>query len=166
MTMIEHTISQLIRLPRHTVFAMLERPEVIPAWNPAIESARPISDGAVRKGSRFLLRRTDPRPAIEEVEVTEHEPDRRFALHGDFGPFVGILDYQLEETPEGTRLHHIAHLEPKGPLRLVAPLAAPRVRAAVAGNLDRLRHYLEATERARRTMGAAGPRRGPMASLP
>jgi uncharacterized protein YndB with AHSA1/START domain len=148
--MIDYTISQLIRLPRRTVFAMLERPEVIPAWNPAIESARPLTDGEVRKGSRFLLRRADPRPAIEEVQVTEHEPDQRFALQGDFGPFVGALDYQLEEVPEGTRLHHVAHLEPKGPIRLIAPLAAPRVRAAVAANLDRLRHVLEHTARARR----------------
>ncbi len=148
--MIDYRISQLIRLPRHTVFAMLERPEVIPAWNPAIESARPVSDGAVHKGSRFLLRRTDPRPAIEEVQVTEHEPDRRIALHGDFGPFVGDLDYQLEETAEGTRIHHAAHLEPKGPVRLISPLAAPRVRSAVASNLDRLRHYLETTMRTRR----------------
>ncbi len=148
--MIDHSISRLIRLPRRTVFAMLRRPEVIPAWNPAIESARPLSDGDVRKGSRFLLRRADPRPAIEEVQVTEHEPDRRFALHGDFGDFVGDLEFRLEETPEGTRLHHVAHVEPKGPVRLLTPLAAPRVRAAVADNLDRLQQYLEATMRARR----------------
>lgn len=164
--MIDYSISQLIRLPRRTVFAMLERPEVIPAWNPAIESAKPVTDGAVRKGSRFLLRRSDPRPAIDVVEVTEHEPDRHFALHGDFGPFVGDLDYQLEETAEGTRLHHVAHLQPKGPIRLIAPLAAPRVQAAVAGNLDRLRHHLESTARRRRMVPATGAPRRPMVSRP
>lgn len=159
--MIDHTISQVIRLPRHTVFALLERPEAIPAWNPAIESARPLTEGDVRKGSRFLLRRADPRPAIEEVRVTEHDPDRRFALQGDFGPFVGALDYQLEETPAGTRLRHVAHLEPKGPSRLIAPLAARRVRAAVADNLDRLRQVLEQTARARRMATHAAPRSHP-----
>jgi uncharacterized protein YndB with AHSA1/START domain len=159
--MIHHTISQLVRLPRHTVFSLLERPEAIPAWNPAIESAKPVGDGAVGKGSRFLLRRSDPRPAIEEVEVTEHDPDRRITLHGDFGHFAGALDYQLEETPEGTRIHHVAHLEPKGPIRLIAPLAAPRVRAAVAENLDRLRQVLESTARARRMASVAGPHGGP-----
>ena len=155
--MIDYTISQLIRLPRRAVFRMLERPEIIPAWNPAITSVRPITEGEVRTGSRFALRRTDPRPAIEEVQVIEHEPDRRFALRGDFGPFVGDLHYQLEETPEGTRLHHVAHLEPKGPARLIAPLAATRVRSAVADNLDRLREFLETSARTRRMATTAGP---------
>jgi hypothetical protein len=135
---------------------MLERPEMIPVWNPAIESVHPVTAGEVRNGSRFKLRRSDPRPAIEEIEVIEHEPDRRFALHGDFGPFVGDLYYQLEATPEGTRLHHEAHLEPKGPVRLIAPLAAARVRAAVSDNLDRLRELLETSARTRRMATVAG----------
>lgn len=145
--MIHYTITQLIREPRQAVFEMLAQPDTIPAWNPAIESARSVTDGDVRKGSRFKLRRTDPRPATEMVEVTAHDPDRRLELHGDFGPFVGSLDYRLESTTEGTRLIHSAHLEPKGPLRLIAPLARSRVRAAVAANLDRLRHHVEATHR-------------------
>lgn len=145
--MIDYTVTQLIRVPRPTVFKLLERPEAIPTWNPAIESARNVTDGDVRKGSRLKLRRTSPRPAIEEVEVTAYEPDRRFALHGDFGPFAGALDYRLEDTTEGTWLTHIAHLEPKGPLRFIAPLASSRVRASVAANLDRLRYHLEATAR-------------------
>jgi uncharacterized protein YndB with AHSA1/START domain len=147
--MIHYAISKLIRLPRQTVFEMLERPEAIPTWNPAIESARSVTDGEIRKGSRFLLKRTDPRPAIEEVEVTAHEADRRLALHGDFGPFAGALDYRLEDTGDGTLLTHTAHLEPKGPLRFIAPLASSRVRAAVAANLDRLHHHLVATNRKR-----------------
>jgi uncharacterized protein YndB with AHSA1/START domain len=162
--MIVHTIDRLIRLPRHTVFALLERPEAIPVWNPAIESARPLTDGNVRKGSRFLLRRADPRPAIEEAEVIEHEPNRRYALQGDFGPFVGALEYRLEEAPEGTRLHHVAYLEPKGPTRLITPLAARRVRAAVADDLDRLGRVLERTARARRMATQAIPPRHPSAA--
>jgi uncharacterized protein YndB with AHSA1/START domain len=146
--MIHYTISQLIRLPRREVFRMLERPEAIPVWNPAIESARPVTGGDIGQGSRFLLRRTSPQPAIEEVEVIQHEPGRRMVLHGDFGPFVGALDYLLEDAPEGTRVVHVAHLQPKGPLRFIAPLASSRVRAAVAANLDRLRRHLEQTGRA------------------
>jgi len=34
-------------------------------------------------------------------------------------------------------------LQASGPLRLVAPLAAPRVKAAVAANLDTLKQILE-----------------------
>jgi hypothetical protein len=134
---------------------MLERPETIPTWNPAIASAHSVTDGDIRKGSRFKLRRTDPRPVIEEMEVTAHEPDRRLALHGDFGPFVGALDYRLEDTVEGTRLTHTAHLEPKGPVRFIAPLASSRVRASVAANLDRLHHHLVMT--ARRGSWQEGP---------
>jgi hypothetical protein len=44
---------------------------------------------------------------------------------------------------DATRLTNAVDLEPSGLLRLVAPLAASRVRAAVAGNLDTLRQILE-----------------------
>ncbi len=145
--MIRYTISKLIRLRRQMIFEMLQRPEAIPTWNPAIESAGSVTGGKIRRGSRFQLRRTHPRPTIEEVEVTAHEPDRRLALHGDFGPFAGALDYRLEDTVEGTRLTHTAHLEPKGPLRFVAPLASSRERAAVAANLHRLHRRLETMDR-------------------
>ena len=64
---------------------------------------------------------------------------------GDIGPRSGTLDYQVEEVPEGTKLTNTANLSGRGPLRLLAPLAASRVRNAVAANLDKLCNLLESS---------------------
>ena len=39
------------------------------------------------------------------------------------------------------------NLKPSGPMRLVAPLAASRVKSAVAANLDTLKQILERDDR-------------------
>jgi Polyketide cyclase / dehydrase and lipid transport len=77
--------------------------------------------------------------------ITELVPERRMVLEGDVGPLSGTLSYQIEEVPEGTRLTNSADLSGRGPLRLLAPLAASRVRDAVAANLDKLRDLLESS---------------------
>ena len=77
--------------------------------------------------------------------ITELVPGRRMVLEGDIGPLSGTLDYQVEEVPEGTKLTNTADLSGRGPLRLLAPLAASRVRDAVAANLDKFRNLLESS---------------------
>jgi hypothetical protein len=66
-------------------------------------------------------------------------------LEGDIGPLSGTLSCQIEEVPEGTRLTNTADLSGRGPLRVLAPLAAGRVHDAVAANLDKLRDLLESS---------------------
>jgi hypothetical protein len=85
-------------------------------------------------------------------------------LQGDIGPLSGTLIYQIEEVPEGTTLTNTADLSGRGPLRLLAPLAASRVRQAVAANLDKLRSSVEViglgtvgVERAYAQLRSSGP---------
>ena len=75
--------------------------------------------------------------------ITKLVPERRMVLEGDVGPLSGTLIYQIEEVPEGTRLTNTADLSARGPLRVLAPLAASRVRHAMAANRDKLRDLLE-----------------------
>jgi hypothetical protein len=58
-------------------------------------------------------------------------------------PFHGEITYLLEPAGNATSLTNTMNLQPTGPLRLVASLAAPRVKSAVAANLDTLRQILE-----------------------
>ena len=137
--------SVTIRRPPGEVFAFLVDPANIPRWNYAIDSARQVSPGPLGVGTRIQQTRSDPRPTTEELVITELAPDRRMVLEGDLGPLSGTLSYQIEAVPEGTRLTNIADLSGRGPLRLLAPLAANRVRDAVAANLDKLRDLLESS---------------------
>jgi hypothetical protein len=83
---------------------------------------------------------------------TSHQPcpsngatPSRLEVHGDIGPFTATISYLLAPTDHGTRLTNVVDLESaSGPLRLAAPLAASKVKTAVAANLDTLKQLLEA----------------------
>lgn len=132
-----------IRRPSDEVFDYLATPENIPQWNHAIAESERFPAGPIGIRSRIRQRRTAPRPAEEELEVTELMPGRRLVLAGDIGPLHGTVSYELESTSDGTRLTNDADLDASGPFRLAAPLVAGRVRAAVAENLATLKEILE-----------------------
>ena len=132
-----------IRRSPDEVFDYLATPENIPHCNYAITESERFPVGPIRVGTRIRQRRTIPRPAEEELTVTELVPGNCFVLVGDLGPFHGTISYTLAPTPEGTQLTNAAELDASGPLRLAAPLVAGRVRAAVAENLAKLKGILE-----------------------
>lgn len=132
-----------IRRPPGEVFDYLATPENIPAWNVAISEAERSPAGPLGTRTRIRQQRTLPRPAEEELEVTELIPGRRLVLVGDVGPLHGTVSYVLEPSSGGTQLTNAAELEASGPLRLAAPLLTGRIRAAVADNLATLKGILE-----------------------
>ncbi|HEY8202443.1 MAG TPA: SRPBCC family protein [Actinomycetota bacterium] len=80
----------------------------------------------------------------EGFEVTGFEPISRLEIQGQIGPFRTRASYELTPVVGGTRLTNEVDLEPTSRvLRLVAPLAIPRVKAAVAQNLGKLKQVLE-----------------------
>jgi len=125
------------------VFGFLANFANLPLWNYAIDETRKIAGGPVGVGSRYKQTRTLPTRSEETFEVTEFEPNRRLSIRGALGPFHGEASYLLIPTGNGTALTNTMNLQPSGALRLVAPLAASRVKSAVAANLDTLRHLLE-----------------------
>jgi uncharacterized protein YndB with AHSA1/START domain len=132
-----------IRRSPAEVFSFLATPENIPTWNHAIVESRAEPRGPMRVGTLIEQRRTQPRPAREQLEVVELTDERLLVLEGDLGPLHGTISYRLEPIDIGTRLTNDADLAASGPLRLVAPLAEGRVRDSVAANLQALRRTLE-----------------------
>ena len=86
--------------------------------------------------------RSVPSRSEEDFEVTVHNPPRQLE-RGQLGPFPSRLSYALDAIPEGTRVTNTVELELRGPGRLLGPLAVPRVRDAVAANLQKLKELLE-----------------------
>jgi uncharacterized protein YndB with AHSA1/START domain len=142
MSTFENTVT--IQRPAEEVFAFLADFENIPTWNYAIDETRKISAGPVGVGTRYRQTRSVPSRSVEGFEVTVFEPARRLAMHGQIGPFRATISYELEARAGETRLVNSVQLEASQTvLRLAAPLATPRIKAAVARNLGELRLILE-----------------------
>jgi carbon monoxide dehydrogenase subunit G len=130
----------------HDVFEFVSDLENVPRWNYAIVETRMTSDGPVRVGTTYRQVRSLPSRSEETLQVTELEPDRRFAVQGGLGPFEGTLTYEFEEVSGNTRLTNKADLRARGIMKLAAPIVSGRVREAVAANLDTLKRLLEGKE--------------------
>jgi len=142
MATFENTVT--IRRAVEDVFAFLADFENIPTWNHAIVETKKTSPGPVGVGTTYRQLRSVPSRSEEGFQVTAFEPISHLEVHGDIGPFTATISYLLAPTDHGTRLTNVVDLESApGPLRLLAPLAASRVKTAVAANLDTLKHLLE-----------------------
>jgi hypothetical protein len=132
-----------IQRPAAEVFAFLADFENIPKWNYAIEETHKSSAGPVGVGTRYRQTRSVPSRSVEGFEVTVYEP-ARLGIQGQIGPFQAQISYELEAAAGATRLVNNVELDPSpAALRLIAPLAAPKIKAAVAQNLGQLKLVLE-----------------------
>lgn len=133
-----------IRRPVEDVFVLLADFENIPRWNYAIRQTKKISPGPVGVGTTYRQLRSLPSRSEEGFQVTVFEPTSRLEIHGDIGPFTATISYLLAPLGNGTRLTNSVDLQPTSrALRLLAPLAASRVKTAVAANLRTLKQLLE-----------------------
>ena len=132
MATFENTVA--IRRPVEDVFAFLADFENVPAWNYAIVETKKTSPGPVGVGTTYRQVRSVPSRSEEGFQVTVFEPPSRLEVHGDIGPFTATIGYLLAPADDGTRLTNVVDLESgSGVVRLLAPLAASRVKRAVAG---------------------------------
>jgi uncharacterized protein YndB with AHSA1/START domain len=136
----ENTVT--IRRPVDVVFDFVADFENTPRWN-YHRLNREIRGRTGSRGTRYRQVRSTPRRSEESLEVTEYEPNRLVAVQGTLGPFDAVMTYRFEPDGDSTRLTNTAHLTAHGALRFAAPLAAGRIRGAVAANLGKLKEFLE-----------------------
>jgi hypothetical protein len=141
MATFENTV--MIRRPIADVFAFLADFENIPKWNYAIVETHKVSQGPIGVGTIYQQVRSVPSRSEERFEITAHNPPRQLELQGQLGPFPSRLSYALDAIAEGTRVTNTVELELRGPGRLLGRVAVPRVRDAVAANLQKLKELLE-----------------------
>jgi hypothetical protein len=158
MASFENTV--IIRRPVEDVFAFLADFQNVPKWNYAIVETTKVSPGPVGVGTTYRQIRSVPSRSEESFEVTVFEPASQLEVQGQIGPFRARISYLLEPTGSDTRLRNAVDLGFSGLSSLVAPLAAARVKHAVAANLDTLKQLLEEASRG----VSDNPRRGARAS--
>ncbi|MGD2051973.1 MAG: SRPBCC family protein [Acidimicrobiia bacterium] len=152
--MIGFTETLDIERPVEDVYAYVSDLTHTPEWNGAITAAAKTSPGPVAIGTRYRLARSLPRHDTEMLEIVALQPPRRIEVQGALARLPARLSYELEPTEAGTRLVNRVELDPQGPLRLLGPIVAGRIRGGVAGNLAALKRILE---RGTRRQGTAQP---------
>jgi uncharacterized protein YndB with AHSA1/START domain len=141
------SLSMNISQPPKTVFAFLADAANMPRWYEAVEQVTLHPGTQVGKGSRFQLVRSLPGGrAVNVVEITEYEPDRRLTLESRSGPTPFRYAYTLDATDEGTALTldgHIGAEGLRGPAGHLGALATRFFARGMRQNLRTLKRLLE-----------------------
>ena len=86
------------------VFAFLAEVTNMTRWYEAVEQVALDPDSQIGKGARFQLIRSLPGgPAVNVVEITEFDPDRRLTLESRSGPTPYRYAYTLDTVEEGVK---------------------------------------------------------------
>jgi uncharacterized membrane protein len=134
----ENTIE--ISRPIEEVFRFIADFEHIPLWNYYVLSVRQLSDGRRGVGTVYhQVRKSD----AQDYQIVDFQPNHRVGvktLPGSRPALERVIT--LEETHTGSRITDVWELD-TGLNGLVERLGAGRIKAAVAGNLDKLKELLE-----------------------
>jgi uncharacterized protein YndB with AHSA1/START domain len=138
-------ISTTIKRPVEDVFTVVSNPESSPKWSSASlestkTSAGPIGVGTTTRAvSKFLGRRIE-----SEMEITEFEPNRRFAWQSTSGPFPIQATVTFEGVNGGTRVNATIEAEPGGFFKVAEPLIVSIAKRQFQSDFDNLKDLMEA----------------------
>jgi uncharacterized protein YndB with AHSA1/START domain len=142
---IEFAIETDIARPVGDVFAYVIDPTKLSSWQTNTVSAVPEGNEPIGLGSR--LREVHRAPGGKElaslVEVSEFERDRLFGLRMVEGPLPIHARIAFAPIGEGTRMRFAAYGQPRGAMRLAAPLLRRTLKRQFAGYCKTLKRVLE-----------------------
>jgi uncharacterized protein YndB with AHSA1/START domain len=131
----------IISRPIEEVFDYVSDPRNEPEWLPGATAVEKTSDGPVGPGSTFVGHYN--RAGRVELELIEFERPRCVTFRARSK--VVDFDDAIVLSQIGARTHLQARMsaEPRGAMRLAAPLMARTMRCQFATNWDQLRQALE-----------------------
>ena len=128
------------------VFAYLDELDKHSEWQKDLVSARIVTDGPVRVGTRATNTRNVPGgPREMTYEVTEHDSPRKSAWRVLDGPVRAVGSVLVEPVADGARSRVTVNfdLEGHGLGVLIAPFARRQARKQVPADQARLKAILE-----------------------
>jgi uncharacterized membrane protein len=141
--MIQHEVSIHLNRPVDQVFAFLIDASNVPRWQSNLIESEQLTDGPMRVGTRVReVRRLGRRPTAYVAEVTDIEPNHRFAVRVISGS-QATLSYALAAEDGGTRLRYQLAIRTSGMMHLLEPLIARSLRKQSALDFERLKGILE-----------------------
>ena len=123
-------------------FVVDERNE--PRYNPHMDSAEKLTEGAIGQGTRFRATvRSMGRPLDMVLETTAYERPSRLASTTVMSSAEISGELTFEPEAGGTRLRWLFDVRPKGVLRLLTPVFGRVGKLQEAANWASLKQYLE-----------------------
>ena len=143
----EFSLTINISAPPRAVFAFLANPPNMTRWYDAVEEVSLGSAHHIAEGSTFQIVRSLPGGrAVNDVEITEYETDRRLTIESRGGPTPFRYTYTLEAAGEDTELTLDGQISSRGlpgPIEHLGPLAGRLFARGMSRNLRTLKHLLE-----------------------
>jgi carbon monoxide dehydrogenase subunit G len=138
---IEARGSAEIRAAREEVFDFLADARNEPSWLPGAKKVEKVSDGPVGNGTRFAG--TYARAGSVEIELVDVERPRTLTFRAS-SRIVAFDDVvTLEEFDGVTRLKAVMRAEPRGVMRLFAPLMGRTMKRQFEANWAHLTSAVE-----------------------
>jgi uncharacterized protein YndB with AHSA1/START domain len=138
-----------ISRPPAEVFAFVADPHNMPAWYEAVDHVTKTTNGPNGPGAQYHVTRTLPGgQAHNDIELTEHQPNRRVTLESLNGPTPFRYSYALEPAGPRTRLTlegRISSAGLPGPMGQLDGVATQLFKRGMRQNLNQLKRIVEAS---------------------
>ena len=137
----EHTIT--IDRPANEVVAFFSDPKKATAWQSGL--VRVAAEGPLKQGSKWReTRRFLGREIESTLEVTEFQPDSRFAARGSGGSARFAFEWQITPSANGTAFTFRGQADPGRLLRIGGRFMTRAAKRQIQGDLARAKQLLEA----------------------
>jgi uncharacterized protein YndB with AHSA1/START domain len=144
-----------IARPPEDVAAYEFDPANDPEWIGGVRTAEQLTDGPIAVGARVRRRGGFLGRPIEWVmDIVDHVPARRLAMHEIRSPFPMDVTYELAPAPNGTRASIRIQGQAGGVYAVLGPLTPLMVRRSLAADLRRLKRAVERGGSADRRRGS------------
>jgi uncharacterized membrane protein len=149
-----------INRPIEEVFSYTSKAENFPEWGATVVEVRQEEEArgrdSLREGVRFtLVQQALGRRFEAPFEVTDYEPNRRYAHRGTEGhPVPVTMIFTCEPlSSDGARFTPRIEVQPGGFFGLVGPVLERAIRRQMRTNLKTLKDLLEGREEGREPVG-------------
>jgi polyketide cyclase/dehydrase/lipid transport protein len=136
------TATQVIERPIDEVFSTVADAATFHRWNPTITSARKLSDGEPRLGSRFEWNLRGFGTVVQEFG--EFERHKRIRIVPHMNGLRGGHRFTFSMQGNATRIEHELEMLPTGWFRLFGPVLGLIGRRNLRDTTQALQKYLEA----------------------
>lgn len=143
--MSEFTLSEWIAAAPQTIFESLSSPELAPQIMDNIQEMVQLTDGDVRKGTRFReTRLVNGKMATTELEVTRYEPPTAYSVTAVQQGVAVTYHYVLRPENDGTQIELLCEISASGLKKVMTPLIAAVMKREDGDHLQKLKHFFEA----------------------